>query len=207
MAGKPESPRQYARMFEYFVAGSMLLSLAIGALAPNILAVFTRSAYVPAAPYALVLLIYFGPIGSIFGFLQIGFYVRKRTHVISVLYFISAAVNIVLNLLLNPIVGVWGAVWATVIAGTVLVTLAYFSGQHMFPVPYCLSRFFALTTAYLVLVMAFLLIPAFSAVTFKASALLLFALVIPAVGVVSRSQLQLGLQSVRYRLSRLAQPK
>ena len=207
MASKSESPRQYARMFEYFVAGTMLLALAIGAFAPNILAIFTRSAYVPAAPYALVLLIYFGPIGSMFGFFQIGFYVHKRTHVISALYFTSAAVNIALNLLLNPIVGVWGAVWATVIAGTVLVALAYFSGQRMFPVPYRLLRFFALTAAYLVLVAAFLLIPAFSAVAFKASALLLFALVIPAVGVVSRGQLQLGLQLVRYRLGRLAQPK
>jgi len=191
MANEPDAPRQYARMFEYFVAGSMLLSLAIGLFAADILSVFTRTVYVPAAPYALVLLIYFGPIASIFGFFQIGLYARKHTHWISILYFTSATVNIVLNLVLNPIIGVWGAVWATVIAGAILPLGAYLVGQRLLAVPYNLPRFFALTGVYLGLITAFLTVPVLNTLALKSGTLLAFALVILAAGVVSPDQLDI----------------
>ncbi|MGH2525031.1 MAG: lipopolysaccharide biosynthesis protein, partial [Anaerolineales bacterium] len=200
MAPQPDAPRQYARMSEYFVAGSMLLALGLGLFAPEILGVFTRAAYVPAAPYALALMIYVGPLSFMAQFLFTGLYARKRTHLVSLAYLVAAAVNITLNILLNPLIGVWGAVWATVWAGVVLLAIAYAAGQRALPIPYRWRRIAGLSAVYLGLVTAYLLWPALNTLSFKLGAGLLLAAAIPAVGIVSRQQVQIALQALRYRM-------
>ncbi|HQX12048.1 MAG TPA: oligosaccharide flippase family protein, partial [Thermoflexales bacterium] len=62
MANKPDAPRQFARFFEYFLVAGFMLALAIGLFSPEILLVFARDAYTPAAPYTLALLAYNGPV-------------------------------------------------------------------------------------------------------------------------------------------------
>jgi O-antigen/teichoic acid export membrane protein len=203
MADQPDAPRQYARLLEYLLSAAMLASLAVGIFAPEILATFTRSAYVPAAPMVLALLVYFGPVGEAFSSFQIALYIRKRTELISVLLFVSAIVNVALNLLLNPVIGVWGAIWGTVLAGAVLTIVAYAMAQRLYPVPYRLPRLFALTAVYLVLTAAFLLEPTLNTLAYKVGALLLFAVAVLCVGVISRRQIQVALQSARHHLTRL----
>jgi O-antigen/teichoic acid export membrane protein len=207
MADSPDAPRQYARMFEYLLVGTMVLALGIGLFAPEILSVVTREAYVPAAPYALVLLIYFGPISSVISSFQIGLYARKQVKWISIFVFISAVINIILNLWLNPVIGVWGAVWATVIAGATLAVLLYFVSQRVYPVPYPLVRVAGLGAFYLAIIGIALNVPSFNNVFFKAGSILLFMLFALLIGVVTTDQIRMGLQSVRYRLSHLTHGK
>jgi hypothetical protein len=159
MAHQPDAPYQYSRMFEYFITGSILVALGIGIFAPEILAIFTREAYVPAAPYALVLLVFTGPIAVMTNFFSISLYAHKRTHLLSVALIIVAIANIVLNLVLDPLYGVWGAVWATPLAGRVWAAIIYIFSQHVMPISYQWSRVATLISVYGVMVAAFLLLP------------------------------------------------
>jgi len=200
MVNKPDAPRQYARMFEYFAAAAMLLSLTIGVWAPDILALFTRSAYVPAAPYALALLVFYGPISAANNSFQIILYGRKHTHWISVSVITGAVVNIALNLFLNPRIGVWGAVWATVIAGAVMAGIAGWAARSAMSVPYRWPRLSVLLGVYLGLIATFLLAPTINSLISHIAAPTIFLLAIFATGVVSRGQIQVALDSVRYHL-------
>jgi O-antigen/teichoic acid export membrane protein len=207
MADQPDAPRQYARMFDYFLAGTMILSLIIGFFAPEILSVFTRTAYVHAAPYTMALLIYFGPVSCAISSFQIGLYACKQTHWISTLVIISALVNIALNLALNPVIGVWGAVWATVIAGTMLAVLTFFVSRRVQPFPMHITRTILLAGIYLTLVGLFLGMPGMNTLLYKIIAVLVLLMAMLLTGIITPSQLQVGLQSARYRLSQLKQSR
>jgi O-antigen/teichoic acid export membrane protein len=201
MAEQRDAPRQYARMFNYFLSGTMVLSMGIGFFAPEILSIFTRTAYVPAAPFALALLIYFGPISAAISSFQIGFYLKKKTHWLSVLVFVSAAVNVALNLTLNPLIGVWGAVWATVIAGITLAVITYILTQRVFPIPYNLRHVSTLTITYGILIGIFLVLPGANTVLFKSLAILVLLVMIILTRLVTLGQIQHGFQFIRYRLT------
>jgi O-antigen/teichoic acid export membrane protein len=203
MAGKPDAPRQYARMFEYFLAGSATLALCIGLFAPEILSVFTTAAYVPAAPYALALMAYFGPLQIAASCFSIGLYVGKRTQFVSLSLAIAAAINIALNLLLNPSLRVWGAVIATLAGGAVYALCMYAFSQRTLHVTYRWLRASALMAAYAGIVVAFLALPILANVPSKALAISAFVALIFAVGVVSPAQVQLGWQLARERVGRL----
>ncbi len=201
MAGQPDATRQYARMFEYVAAASMFLALGLGSFAPEILAVFTREAYVPAAPYGLALMVYSGPLDFMARTFHIGLYVRKRTHLVSATYLVAAIVNIVLNLVLDPFVGVWGAVCATILAWAMLMVSAYILSQRALHVPYRLRRVSLLFALYLGWVLAFLLAPALQSAAIKVGALAVLAIAVLAVGVITPSQVHIGFEALRYRMS------
>jgi O-antigen/teichoic acid export membrane protein len=203
MAQKPGAPSQYARIYEYFMAGSMWLALGIGLFAPQILEVFTRSAYVPAAPFALLLLACVGPLGLSAYFFQISLYIRKLTPMISLAYVVSAGVNIALNLWLMPRLGVWGAVLATILAALPLMTIMYSAGQRALFVPYRWGRVSAIGGTYLGLVLAFLFVPSLNSFFLKIVALLAFALAVPLYGIVTGDQIRTTFGAVRHRIAHL----
>ncbi len=206
MANQSGAPRLYARMFEYFLVACTGLALGVGIFAPEILMVFTRDLYVPAAPYALTLMVYSGPIGFAAGFFQIGLFVRKKTQWVSVAYLFAAAANIVLNLVLCPRIGVWGSVWATVIAGGILLTGIFIPSQRALPVPYHLGRVLSLSTVYFGLVTAFLIAPVLPAsIVAKVGALAILSAMAVATGIIPPRQIRRALASVQYRLAHQAQ--
>lgn len=201
MAPRPEGPGQLARMLEYFTALSLTAALALGIFAPQILQVFTRTVYVPAAPYALVLMLYTGPLSFIVQMFFIGLYIRQRTHLISAAYLAAGLTNIGLNLWWDPAWGVWGAVWATVAAGVLLAGLAYMAGQRALPVPYRVDRLLVLGGLYAAGVALFLLVPAADQLLVKLAVIGVMAGASVALGIVSPQQLRMGWQAVRERLS------
>ena len=192
MAGRPEAPRQFARIFEYFVSAGFLLALGVGLFAPEILQIFARDAYVPAAPYALALLAYNGPVGFAFNFMTIGLVARKRTGMTSLAFLASAATNVVLNLILMPRLGVWGAVWATLAAGVVQTMLLFRFAQAAYPVRYRWLRVLAMFAGYGAITAFFLLMPVPWSFWLRALAIGLMAGMILAVGVVTPRQLAEG---------------
>jgi O-antigen/teichoic acid export membrane protein len=201
MAGQPGATRQYARMLEYIEAAAMFLGLALGLFAPEILAIATRAPYVPAAPYALVLMAYIGPLGFAAQSFFIGHYVQKRTHWISVAYLVAAAVNVVMNLWLDTQLGVWGAVWATVGASLVLVIIAYGTGQAVLPVPYRLGQLLVLSAVYASAIALFLRVPAATTLPARLGMLVVFVATVLALGIVTPGQMAAGWQAVRLGLA------
>lgn len=149
MAENPDAPQQYGRMLEYFFCGAMLLGLSIGLFAPEILGVVTREVYVPAAPFALVLIIYTAPLGMLAASFSISLYIRKQLHLVSAAYIAAAAANIALNLILCPVMGVWGAVIATVLAGAILASLLFIFGRRALPIPARYGKLTIVATMYL----------------------------------------------------------
>jgi O-antigen/teichoic acid export membrane protein len=213
MADKPDAPRQYARIFEYFIAGSMVLGLGTGLFAPDILSIFTTAPYVPAAPYALVLLMSTCPLTLTAWSTHIGLYARKRTGFISLSYFVGAAANIALNLILCPLIGVWGAVLATVLAVMASIVPLYIASQRALHVDYRWARLTVLTVVYLALVSACLFVPTFNfadsalsapSIALKAGLLLVLVATIFVVGVISPAQVRVGLSLVGSWLAGLA---
>jgi O-antigen/teichoic acid export membrane protein len=203
MAGKPDATRQYARMFEYFLAGSATLALCLGLFAPEILSVFTTAAYVPAAPYALALMAYFGPLQIAASCFSIGLYVGKRTQYVSLALAIAAAVNVGLNLLLNPTLRVWGAVIATLAGGAIYALCIYAFSQRTLHVTYRWLRTSALIAAYALIVAAFLTVPVLDNIPAKAAAIATFTALVFVLGIVSLAQVQMGWQLARARLGQL----
>ncbi len=200
LAAQPGATRQYARMLEYFEAAAMFLGLALGLLAPEILAIATRALYMPAAPYALVLMAYTGPLGFAAQSFFIGHFIRKRTHWISLAYLVAGTLNVVMNLWLDPAWGVWGAVWATVGASLVLVIIAFVTGQAVLRVPYRLGRLLALSALYAGVIALNLTVPAAATLLARLALLALFAVAVLALGIVTPRELQAGWRAVRVRL-------
>ncbi|MBP7599966.1 MAG: oligosaccharide flippase family protein [Thermoflexales bacterium] len=207
MAGRPEASRQFPRFFEYFLSAGFMLALGIGLFAPEILQVFARDAYVPAAPYALALMAYNGPIGFAFALLQIGLVSRKRTGLTSLAFLVSATTNITLNLILMPRLGVWGAVWATLAAGMVQTVLLFRFAQSVYPIRYRWLRVLALFGGYGVITAAFLLTPAPWSFWARALAIGLMAALIILVGVATPRQIVDGVGMLRrYAIRLLGRP-
>ncbi|GIV83549.1 MAG: hypothetical protein KatS3mg052_0556 [Candidatus Roseilinea sp.] len=206
MGAKPDAPAQYARMLEYFAAGAMMVALSAGLFAPEILAVFARDVYVPAAPYALALMIYVGPLAFIGTNFQIGLYVKKQTRFVSGIIVAAAAINIALNVILDPLWGVWGAVWSTVAAGAFVAVASHYIARRFMPVPYRLGRVGLLGLVYLALVIAFLAFPVLNAAGWKLAALCILIAAIPATGIISRQHIQLGLEMAINRAAILLRP-
>lgn len=201
MGQHPDAPRQYARIYEYLVSGAMWIALGIGLFSPEILAIFTRSIYVPAAPYALVLMICVGPLTITAFCMQIGLYVRKQTHWISAAFMLAAVANVGINMLVNPILGVWGAMIANIVGSLVLVAYLFVTSQRAMPVPYRWPRIAAVGAVYVGLILVYLLIPGAQTLSFKLGAPLVLAVSILAFGIVSRREIWMGLHTVRSRLA------
>jgi len=200
MGTQADAPRQYARMLEYFTAAGMVLGLGLGLLAPEILALATRTLYVPAAPYALVLMAYYGPLGFAASSFFIGLYIRKRTHWISLAYLAAGAANVGLNLWLDTTWGVWGAVWATIGASLVLVLMAYFTGQATLKVPYRLGRLLALCAIYSGAVAIYLAVPALGTLLGRLALLAAMSASVLLLGIVTPRELLAGWQAIRRHL-------
>ena len=197
MSRQDDAPRQYARMFEYFIAGTMFLALGLGLFAPEILQVFTREAYVPAAPYALVLMISSGPLSIMSYCFSISLFATRRTSWYSAALVVAALANVSLNLALLPTFGVWGAVWATVISAAAMAAILYWAGQRALHVPYRWARVAVLNILYLIMVAISLSLPQTNNFGMKIAALTVFVAAIFAVGIVTVRQVQAGLQSIR----------
>jgi len=150
MAITEEGQGKIARMYELFISGSVLLSLALGLFSPEILRVYTREAYIPAAPYAAWLFFYMGPIGVTAAFFQTGLYAKRDIKHISIALILGVCGNIVFNLILDPLWGVWGATISTVLAGVIWAGYCIISGQQVMHLKIRWARVLTLLTITLI---------------------------------------------------------
>jgi O-antigen/teichoic acid export membrane protein len=203
MFHKPDARQHYARMFELMVAGMLLVSLVLGLFAPEILRIFTREVYVPAAAFVLGLVAYFGPVSAASASLNVILIGAKQTHLSTIALLIAAGVNVALNLLLIPPLGVWGAVWATVVAGIALCVAQAWLGRTLSVSGFSLRRLAVPILVFAVSVGVALAAPALHT-SWPARLMALFALTasILVAGIITPQQLQEGLRALRMRLIR-----
>lgn len=192
MAPRPGAPQQFSRIYEYFLAGSCVIALTVGVFISEIIQIFARPLYVPAAPYAIFLMAYSGPILASAAIFSIGLYARQQTHRLSWAYYVAAPLNIVLNLIFIPMWGLWGAVFTTIIAGVALALVTYMVCQPVYFVPYRWLRSSALVIAYFVLMLGTFYLTQINAVTlaWKFFAILVMIALCFAIGVIKFEQIQ-----------------
>ncbi|MBN1221232.1 MAG: oligosaccharide flippase family protein [Anaerolineae bacterium] len=135
----PISRQRYAIMSRYFISVVLIGGLGLGLFAQEILRVFTRVAYLPAAPYVgfLAYIYVFSAISTV---LYTNALADKRLKEISIATVIGAVVNIISNFILIPQYGVWGATVATLIGYGIPVVLLYFLLRKRFPIPYPIKK-------------------------------------------------------------------
>lgn len=131
---KDETADELARIFRYFIALAVLMSLALGMFAGELLVLLTTPAYyggavvVPLLAPALLL-------SAMYVFTP-GLGIAKRTGLISLVNIGAAVTNTVLNLLLIPILGIAGAALATLVSAALLFGANMILSQRHYPVPH-----------------------------------------------------------------------
>lgn len=200
MIKEPEAPRRYAKMFELLAVGSMVLALTLGLFTREGLLIISREEYWGAATYAIVLMVFTGPLTFIGACFNIAFYAEKNTYLITVINLVAVGLNIALNLLLNPLIGVWGAVLATLGASFISVVFAYILSQRLVPVMYRWANLLPVILLYALLV-GYFAVFAEVGVLLRLAAIGGFLVAVVACDLIPRTLLAQSLAVVRERIA------
>lgn len=183
-----------------FYATALLLYLwvacagatAVSLFAPEILHVFTTSAYTGAA--GVVGLLAFGYVMMGLSYVaSVGPSIVRLTAPIGIAATAAAVANVALNFLLVPRLGKQGAALATLVAQGVVPVYLFWRGQKRYPIPYRFGAAFMIVAASGGVVLAGALWQPAStgvAVAGKLALLALFLPMVPVLGVVPAAQLR-----------------
>jgi len=142
-----EVKRVLSRMIRYFFMGTIPLVFLFLLISKELITLVASAKYVEA--HSLMPIIMGGVILSFNFPFCAGFHLKEKTHLIMILTFIMAALNIILNYLLIPYFGIKGAAYATLICGFSLVSSLYVLSRKYLEiqVPYKdLGKFILLST-------------------------------------------------------------
>lgn len=131
---EPETPKNLAVIFKYFVIFAMLFFLVYSLSIEYLLALLTTPDFYLVANVVPLLVLAF-LFSNIYVFMP-GIGIRKKTHLIFLISIITAVINIVFNYLLIPVFGILGAALATTI-GYFIAFLSYIVfSQRLYFVPH-----------------------------------------------------------------------
>lgn len=141
---KPSTPRELAKLFEWFLAFSLFGCLGLSLFSHELLLFFATPAYLPGAglvtflaPALLLSQMYiFAP----------GIAIQKKTHWQLAITIVTALISVVLNLLLVPRLGVKGAAFATLITAMVFFICWVTTSHRLYPIPF---RWYSIVAAVL----------------------------------------------------------
>ena len=128
------TPGEIARIFRFYAAGAIVVSLGLGLFSRDLLAVLTTSSYSGGAVVVPLL----APALSLSGMYIFapGPSIAKRTVLIAAVNFGGAALNTALNLLLIPVAGITGAAAATLVSAAAVFSANVWLSQRLYPVPH-----------------------------------------------------------------------
>jgi O-antigen/teichoic acid export membrane protein len=114
IAAQPNAKHIFAKVFQYFVYGLMLILLGVSLFAQPLLRLMASPAYAEAAPLIpIVCLAYI--FFSLHEHFRAPVMLAKRTLTLLPVYLIATVANIGLNLIMIPLLETAGAAWASVI--------------------------------------------------------------------------------------------
>ena len=201
-----QTPAAIARIFRFYVAGTIVVSLGLGLFARELLAFLTTPAYaggavvVPLLAPALCLsgMYIFAP----------GPAIAKRTGLIAGINLGGAALNTALNLLLIPAVGILGAAAATLVSSAAVFSANMMVSQRLYPVPHDWRALGLVVAAAAALVAAgWWLVPVgLVGLAVKGVFMVLGAALCVAAGLIERVEVAQVLEVVYLRLRRIRNP-
>jgi O-antigen/teichoic acid export membrane protein len=134
-ASEEDAPRLFARVFSLYGAAASVLALAIGAFAPEIVAVAVPAEYHGAAPPALLLTFAAVAYGAYY-VACLGIQLALRTHWLGWTAAAAALMAVAANATLVPRGGVLGAAEATLLGNVTLAIATYQIAQRVHPLPF-----------------------------------------------------------------------
>jgi O-antigen/teichoic acid export membrane protein len=139
VAEQPDAKRIYARIFEYFAYGLMLVMLGVSLYAKPIIAVMAAPEYAAAAeliPIVCLAYLFF----SLSTFFTVPALLSKKTNRLVPGNVVGATVNVVGNLLLIPRFGMVAAAWVSVLTFFAFATTDFLICRRIDRIPYPLVR-------------------------------------------------------------------
>jgi len=130
-----EDSQSIGRYLTPFLYISIFVALSVALFSEELLTILTPVSYHGAIPVVTILSMYFGFLffGKIIGMQLI---YLKKTHVSSLLTFLSVGLNVALNIPMIMKFGAVGAAWATLLAGLVSGTIGLIVAQHYYRIQY-----------------------------------------------------------------------
>lgn len=183
LIGRADAASNIARIATYVALALTALALGLAILAREILALFTAPAYHSAyAVIPVVILAYW--LQGLFSLTSVGIGISKKAYYYPLMTSSAAALNIALNLLWIPRWGILGAAWATVAGYTLMAGMGFYFSQHHYPMPIEWGRLGRVVLAAGICYGLSLTAPEPlpSRLALKAGALLLFPVVLVALG-------------------------
>lgn len=129
----PETPQTLAAFFEAIAPAALLVALAIGLFAPEVVLLVGNADYMPAARLVLLL----APTVVVSGLYVFapGFLIAKRTGMQMAVTVASGASTVAANYALIPWLGIWGAAAATFLGALIFILPWFVLSQCLYPLP------------------------------------------------------------------------
>jgi O-antigen/teichoic acid export membrane protein len=143
IAEQPDASDTYARVFRYYVSGTLLAMLGVSLFARPLLAVLTTPEYYAAAeivPIVCLAYVFF----SLDAHFRVPALLAKRTGAMLPGAIAAAAVNLIMNVLLIPRLGAIGAGWASVATFASFSAIGLWRYRRIDRYPYPLGACFAI---------------------------------------------------------------
>lgn len=137
---KPNTPKELARVFRYFLALVLPLIVGISICSPEILKLFTTPNYYSASQVIPLL-----ALAIIFSNLYIftpGIDLAKKTIIIAVVNTMAAIANTLLSFSLIPYLGINGAAIATLVSAALTFAVYLIFSQKFYYIPYQWTKIF-----------------------------------------------------------------
>lgn len=178
---REENARQvYANVLTYYLVLTSGIGIGLSIFAPEIIAIFTTTAYYGAS--AVISYLAFGLIayGAYYIF-AIGVNITKKTSHIGWTTMLAAGVNIILNFLLIPRIGMVGAAIAALVSQWVSAGALLLVSQRYYRIPYKLSDVAVILISSALLIIlgnCILLTPLWLGIPIKVVILILYAVIL-----------------------------
>jgi O-antigen/teichoic acid export membrane protein len=197
----PNTPSQLERIFRIFILVALLIFLFLTLFASDILVLVTTPSFYGAAKVVFFLV----PailLSNMYIFAP-GIAIAKKTHLIVYINVFGSFINVGLNYWLIPVFGITGAGIATMLSYGGIFAGYTMIGQRFYPIPHNWSRIFAALTlaALMAATLPLLILPDTLRWIVNVCFLIGFMLIAPALGLIKRDEISLGLRLVSQRIS------
>lgn len=202
---EPNTPKNLAKIFDWFLALALLGCLFLGLFASEILTIFATKEYLPGAE----LVVFLAPallLTQMYIFAP-GMAIKKKTHWQLGITMLTAAVSALLNIVMVPILGALGAAMATLCSAIVFFGLWVCASQKLYPVPFRWRAIFLSVVAFVIcaVIGRYIDLAHWSPGRVLVSKVLLLFVLLPAAivvsGLVPKAELSQGMNWLRNRLA------
>jgi len=195
------TPSDLARIFRYFSALALLVSLTLSLFASELLLVFATAEYSEAS-VVVPLLVPATLLAGMYIFAP-GLAIRKKMSTFSAVNIVGAVMNTILNFVLIPPLGIRGAALATLISAATTFSVYMYFSQRLYVVPHRWSRLGAAVLVAISLFLGATLIapPFWLNIAFKAGLVCFAASTFVFLGLVQPAEIRGVLNRARHRLT------